>query len=362
MSKPLLKTQTTVEALNNEDTLHTPNVLSYFSASSDSSPKTTPNDLNLTESDKNAPLDRLTVPSDVTLKLIMPTSKNTEAKTDEVLVETSRSDVVENIESSPSKQPIVLDINSSSPHILKATTVQNVIVIPHSMAVIQAQTSTAHEMAQIVQRIDAELAPNAPNKRIRPLKQLLPKKEIRIATQPIVHSNLIKERLKEALLKTRRNLGTQAESSNCEPPSKYSAQVPKVKTKVKKPPEKQDDSDSSKVQLFERNRVAAQRYRNKLKMRQNEVKERNRQLERENDRLRKELQAIKMILLSHQNCSVTKALASATSNAIGTLPSQLVPISGSAVQAQVEGDKVSDPKRPLYYIVQKIDSANFRNE
>lgn len=60
---------------------------------------------------------------------------------------------------------------------------------------------------------------------------------------------------------------------------------------------------------FERNRAAAQRYRSKMKKGRMEMQTRNDRLEEENRSLRDELQKVKALLLAHQTCSVTKAMA-----------------------------------------------------
>lgn len=60
---------------------------------------------------------------------------------------------------------------------------------------------------------------------------------------------------------------------------------------------------------FERNRAAAQRYRSKIKKGRMEMQITNDRLEEENRSLRAELQKVKALLLAHQTCSVTKAMA-----------------------------------------------------
>lgn len=50
-------------------------------------------------------------------------------------------------------------------------------------------------------------------------------------------------------------------------------------------------------------------YRNKLKLWHNETKQRNIKLEEENNKLRVEVRQLKSLLLAHQDCSVSKAMA-----------------------------------------------------
>lgn len=50
-------------------------------------------------------------------------------------------------------------------------------------------------------------------------------------------------------------------------------------------------------------------YRNKLKLWHNETKQRNIKLEEENSKLKAEVRQLKSLLLAHQDCSVTKAMA-----------------------------------------------------
>lgn len=62
-------------------------------------------------------------------------------------------------------------------------------------------------------------------------------------------------------------------------------------------------------QRFERNRAAAQRYRSKMKQWKAEMLTDNTRLEEENRTLRAEIEKLNIILLAHQKCSVTKAMA-----------------------------------------------------
>lgn len=68
-------------------------------------------------------------------------------------------------------------------------------------------------------------------------------------------------------------------------------------------------ADPSAGHRFERNRAAAQRYRSKMKMGKVEMQLTNARLEEENRSLRAELQKVKALLLAHQSCPVTKAMA-----------------------------------------------------
>lgn len=94
--------------------------------------------------------------------------------------------------------------------------------------------------------------------------------------------------------------------------SKVTMTTTSVHRELTKSPD--DTSKTHQLQtnrVYEKNRAAAaaKRYRLKFKNEHNNLKRKNSQLEADNERLMSELRAVKTILLAHQDCSVTRAMA-----------------------------------------------------
>lgn len=291
-SKPKLTTQTTLEALtlHNEETLHTPNVMPYVEAVSAS---------------------KMKLKSAISLdeELLQPVG-NTALKqeTEEVGVSTNK-DVQMSTESSSS---------TNSTH----------LVAPNG---VEAKSILLISTVATPYLISTQPTPD-PSTIGRPLKKLCPKKA------PVVE-HPIKEKLKQLILRAKVTTTTMA------PVPKEAVVVQKsnpVNREKPKPSKRSITEKSSANSDIERNRLAAQRYRVKVKKNQNLLRQRNTELEAENERLRAELKTIKAILLSHQDCSVTRAL----NQRMITLQTQCT----------IGGDGESKPS--IYYLVGGTKSNN----
>lgn len=166
------------------------------------------------------------------------------------------------------------------------------------------------------------------------LPKLYPKADREIA--PNNTRSLVKAKLKEALLKIKNSnadtINNQSNQlhihlhANSDPSALPPSHTAIRRTHNNKGNDERDtvatnikeklSNDKSKKQLandrvYEKNRAAAaaKRYRLKFKNEHNNLKRKNSQLEADNDRLRSELRAVKTILLAHQDCSVTRAMA-----------------------------------------------------
>lgn len=160
------------------------------------------------------------------------------------------------------------------------------------------------------------------------LKKIFPKSDK--STTVTNTRSLVKEKLKEALLKIKGN--TELVSGRDSRPQsqiedktsiKSLATVSSKDLSLEKLPVKSSThtnpsaaatdktkSASQTEKNYEKNRAAAaaKRYRAKFKNEHNNLKRKNTQLEAENERLQTELRALKTILLAHQDCSVSKAM------------------------------------------------------
>lgn len=258
-TKPRLTTQTTLEALtmHNEETLHTPNVLPYLELASTS----------------NKPL-KSTISLDDELMEPMASEPKPEAMEEEPNAATTEEEKV-SVERNPKENlPQSVVQSDMKP---KSLVLVSTVAMPYLIAT---------------------QPPTTPSAVARPLKKLVPKKA------PVVE-HPIKEKLKQLILRAKHATTTVAPTmkdkmdQDCIPRVKEES-IPRKRTISEK--------DGSNNERFERNRAAAQRYRVKVKKTQNMLRQRNAELEAENGRLRMELKSIKSILLSHQDCSVTRAL------------------------------------------------------
>lgn len=234
------------------------------------------------------------------------------------------------------ESPVIVNNEVNTPTV---NAVKNVIILPvlqsapvcdipakKLKSILPVQMQAQPQFVQIISaHEDYDDDDVAKTPRTKPLKKLCPKIEI---TQP-PEINPVKEKLKEALLKTKLNTistanGETVVANQCV--NKYSEtqftntkllQVP-VDTEINqyqlhsnkttnKTNKTKDRGKDDKV--FERNRAAAQRYRNKLKNMHNEIQQQNTDLMTENKRLKAELKALKILLLAHQDCSVSRSLA-----------------------------------------------------
>ncbi|KAJ6644536.1 Chymotrypsin-1 [Pseudolycoriella hygida] len=112
------------------------------------------------------------------------------------------------------------------------------------------------------------------------------------------------------------------------------------------------DKDDDKLKVS-RNRAAAKRYRNKLKLWHFETKQRNIKLEEENNKLRAEVRQLKSLLLAHQDCPVTKAMALGKHIPVG-LPKMIVSESNSDNISIINDVAMS----PVFLIVNKPIECN----
>lgn len=261
-NKPKLTTQTTLEALtmHNEETLHTPNVLPYLESAS-TSIKCLKSAISFD--------DELIHPighSMATLETMQVVGASTSGKAQK----REESNPVDN------KTPPIDQNGMKTKNILLISNVVTPCLVP------------------------TQPTPN-PSTKGRPLKKLFPKKMQ-------VNENSIKERLKQLILQAR---GTKTTTTTTTPAAKDHGMVISCRpTNTERlQPKKQSNNEKCTIQneIFERNRAASQRYRVKVKKKQSCLRQRNAELEAENERLRTELKSIKTILLSHQNCSVTRA-------------------------------------------------------
>lgn len=254
-TKPNLETQTTLEALtmHSEETLHTPNVLPYTESTSVSTKRL-----------------KSTISFDD--EMLQPIG-HTVAKL-ETMQEVGASQMAD---ASNSK--------GNTPQVL----VKNEVEAKNILLISSATTPYL---------ISMQPTPD-PSTIGRPLAKLIPKKV------PVVE-HPIKEKLKQLILHAR---GTSTTTTTSVPEANVVVNPRSiVNEKVKTDKRCKSEKSTSNSELFERNRAAAQRYRMKVKKNQTFLRQRNAELEAENERLRTELKSMKTILLSHQDCSVTRAL------------------------------------------------------
>lgn len=254
--KPKLATQTTLEALtmHNEETLHTPNVMPYLESTS-SSEKILKSAISLDE-ELLHPIEHSTVKSE-------PMQVVDRAQTDE-----------KSKNAAPASQTL------------------------------GEHESTAKRIILVSAGVTPYLVPiSDPKPTARPLKKLIPKKA------PI-QEHPVKEKLKQLILHARNSITTATTTTTTTTVATKTtahahpsiARINQLKSKPQKHSSAKGSSD-----LFERNRAAAQRYRVKVKKTQNWLRQRNAELEAENEKLKAELNSIKLILVAHQDCSVTRA-------------------------------------------------------
>lgn len=159
----------------------------------------------------------------------------------------------------------------------------------------------------------------------RPLRKICPKPSVAIVTvRPAAVLNPIKEKIK-ASLRSRSLLNEDTEGTKdkadvpqiCIPLVQVKDQstggstktaskqiLPKAKAIVKKEANIHG-TYSQQIIKNERNRAAASRYRNKMKLRYKELLEHNNQLQMENLQLKQQLQHFK---LTHKNCTVAQTV------------------------------------------------------
>lgn len=250
-TKPKLGTQTTLEALtmHSEDTLHTPNVLPYLEAASSSN----------------------------------KSLKTTISLDDEVLQPIGQSvSKLESMKELSAEQGPASTSKEQPPNLVIQNEMEarNVILISTVAMPYLISTQPTSDTSTIV----------------RPLKKLFPKKA------PVVE-HPIKEKLKHLILRTNKSTTKSTHVTKEEVMQNQSA----VGKEKPKPRIRTTSESMANKKLFERNRAAAQRYREKVKKTQDFLRQRNAELEAENERLRTELKSLKSILTSHQDCSVTRA-------------------------------------------------------
>lgn len=166
---------------------------------------------------------------------------------------------------------------------------------------------------------------NIDNRSANTLKRIFPKSEQNSSSNNT--RSIVKEKLKETLLKIRGNIDSTSGQSPIDVADGRSDSISYIV------PTKQDITPQQPLQIsrlnthtvatthktksasqvdknFEKKRAAAaaKRYRVKFKNEHNNLKRKNMQLELENKRLQAELRALKTILLTHQDCSVSKAM------------------------------------------------------
>lgn len=262
-TKPKLTTQTTLEALtmHNEETLHTPNVLPYLESTA--------------VSNKNL---KTTISLDDEIMQTIGHSV-TQSENMQEVGDASTTDAAK-----------IIDVSNVEQNVVPQQIIQNEMKANSILLISTMATSYP---------ISMQSTPNDTCSIERPLKKLYPKKV------PVVE-HPIKEKLKQLILRAKETTATTTAAPESNRPS-----VGKEKSIAKKRVNVTSvKSTVNSERLFERNRAAAQRYRVKVKKNQNLLHQRNAELEAENERLRTELKAIKTILLSHQDCSVTRGTES----------------------------------------------------
>lgn len=234
-------------------------------------------------------------------------------------------------------------VSQSSSTVTRAS----VIYVPQVTSVVQPVSGVIYEIApkkfkSILPIPQSHNSPQMVHQK-RSNETTSPKIYPKIEKETIKNStrNLVKEKLKEALLKNGKGSSLESSStynqqSSSNAASRNSTMIPdwsiagtknELKPAEKSSPQKSlgatdqqkkmtnsDGRDKNSVQndkLYEKNRAAAaaKRYRIKFKNEHNNLKRKNAHLETENERLRSELRAVKTILLAHQDCSITRTMA-----------------------------------------------------
>lgn len=319
-------------SMTGDDTLHTPYVMPYFNAT----PENKTNDHHTTAS-STLKVDHISLHiSDV--RRSMEDFGNEKLIADNGGIDLNLSQSTTTVASDNS------NTNDQSQELIISTHV----VSQAPTDVTRASVIYVPQLASAVQSVSAVLKETTPKK----LRSILPTPQTRSEQQrsnttaqsqnvpnvgePIMSTtrNLVKEKLKEALLKIKasssvpssRNDQTNNNYTNGQP-VKYDQVISGLRnektstaitnkfdtTSTASKTAHLNEQNRSPVQSdtnYEKNRAAAaaKRYRIKFKNEHNNLKRKNAQLELENERLRSELRAVKTILLAHHDCSVTRAM------------------------------------------------------
>lgn len=362
--------------IHNEDTLHTPNVMSYFSLTSvnETNETNTPNELerrSLIVRNHSQVAEANAVNANVKLTITIPTdsapkttNSNNQTQSQHTKMSPKKSEKARNENSCVKKNTVSIDSMTNNnensvksnilliPQLILQPNLRSVIantqeVMPNkTMKLIVPTTQAPAQIIPIFRT--STLSENKVIAKTKKLKRLFPKIEKKMSALPM---NPIKEKLKEVLLKTK--IKNQQIDSKLLPKSKTLTTVIQSTLKTACNPLKpkplvhlQSKKDQSNEELFERKREAAKRYRIKLKRSQNELNQKNVKLQAENAKLKEELKAARTLLLAHQDCSVSRAL----NQKLVTIPTIQI------VETQLHTNKMRiDAKQPIYYVVQKLN-------
>lgn len=335
------KSTTTLNPIGNsgEETLHTPQVYFSIIQATDTAEKKNDKEdasvvkINECKSKPNTP------------RVILPNPGFIRQNSSKVKLDTPKT--IKSAEITPNGKLIPITISSIPAQVLAVPPVVTVYKLPqNNLKVILAPN--ADTKSNLV--ANGGVKSHAP----KPLKRLCPK-EIKPSIAEKRTPNPVKEKLKEILLKTKMNTVISKNINFKLNEQKVQEQVRSVivmrpkpspiifdttnkHTKIKiSPPRSERKQTQTNHTSFERNREAAKRYRNKLKNWHSDIKEKNLALEVENARLRTELDRMRAILMTHQDCSVSRAL-------------KLSPIVLESVLHENVGD--GNQSQPIYYLVQ----------
>lgn len=139
---------------------------------------------------------------------------------------------------------------------------------------------------------------NMPGSNLNHLKCIRPKV---LPKNQTITCNPMKKKLKEILLKTQSEPEPIATVE-----STSSLQQLKQKITIGRKPIERRSIKSNKMKTSDSNRAAAKRYRNKMKEKHDLLIKDNAKLLAENKTLRSEVESLKRSLLAHQNCSLSK--------------------------------------------------------
>lgn len=260
--------------IQNEDTLHTPNVMQYF---------------RVTSAEEKQQTDSKT---------------STEVKSEDKTISNEENDK---------------KLKSSEISVIK-TNIQATNISPASSAIATTAAVVNLVSAYLIPISKVDSTVTTANRMNKPLKRLCPKVSMK---KSVIVSNPVKDKLKEMLIKTKSSPTTNDhviinETDVTKNNKQTQQKVENKSTQQIIVTTGRQGASKTKRKTSESNRAAAQRYRRKMKKEQHLLSQRNEELDAENKRLRAEVKTLQKILSSHHSCSVTRASTLATRHIVDT--------------------------------------------
>lgn len=250
--------------IHNEDTLHTPNVLGYFRLSSNE------------KHSENVKKDEKEKKQSQSIE-----RQKSENETKKLLVK--------ELETTKEIDSTIAQCNNTIANTTTGTIVPAIILPAYVVPLTKFESNSVN------------LNLTSTNTNVKLLKRLRPK----VIPKPNPNvKNPVKEKLKAILLRTKNNTVQMPPAENHsviqEQPLAIPERTPTIERRILK--------SSVKIKTSDGNRAAAKRYRMKMKDQHDLIIKDNARLAAENQTLRTEIEALRKILQSHQNCSETKKI------------------------------------------------------